>query len=62
MASILPHRDGYRVQVYVGGQRQSKVCATRREAAQWALEREVRTRAVSALQAAGIKAILPTLA
>ena len=40
MASILPHRDGYRVQVYVGGQRQSKVCATRREAAQWALERE----------------------
>ena len=29
---------------------------------QWALEREVRTRAVSALQAAGIKAILPTLA
>ena len=40
MASILPHRDGYRVQVYVGGQRLSKVCATRREAAQWALERE----------------------
>ena len=40
MASILPHRDGYRVQVYVGGQRQSKMCATRREAAQWALERE----------------------
>ena len=40
MASILPHRDGYRVQVYVGGQRRSKVCATRREAAQWALERE----------------------
>ena len=39
MASILPHRDGYRVQVYVGGQRLSKVCATRREAAQWALER-----------------------
>lgn len=40
MASILPHRGGYRVQVYVDGQRLSKVCATKREAAQWALERE----------------------
>lgn len=29
---------------------------------QWALEREVRTRAVSALGRTGIKAILPTLA
>lgn len=40
MASIQPHRDGYRVQVYVKGRRQSKVCPTRREAAQWAMERE----------------------
>lgn len=40
MASILPHKGGYRAQVYVCGKRESKVCRTRREAAQWALERE----------------------
>lgn len=40
MASIQPHRDGFRVQLYVQGRRESKVLPTRKEAAQWALERE----------------------
>jgi integrase len=40
MASIQPHRGGYRVQVYVKGVRQSRVFPTRKEASQWALERE----------------------
>lgn len=40
MASIQPHRGAWRVQVYVGGRRESRVCATRKEAAAWALERE----------------------
>ncbi len=39
MASIQPHRNGFRVQVYVRGHRESKVLPTRKEAAQWALER-----------------------
>jgi len=40
MASIQRHRSGYRVQVYANGVRDSKVCATRAAAAQWALMRE----------------------
>lgn len=40
MASIQRHGRGWRVQVYVAGRRTSKVCRTRQEAAQWALERE----------------------
>ena len=40
MASIQPHRGKFRVQVYVDGVRESKVCDTRKEASQWALERE----------------------
>src|SRR5690606_5349263 len=38
--SIQKHGRGWRVQVYVDGRRTSKVCRTRQEAAQWALERE----------------------
>lgn len=40
MASIRPHRGQYRVQVFVAGVRDSKVCRTRQEAALWALQRE----------------------
>lgn len=40
MASIQKHRSGWRVQVYVAGRRDSQVCKTRQEAAQWALQRE----------------------
>lgn len=39
MASIQKHKRGWRVQVYVKGRRESRVCATRQEASQWALER-----------------------
>lgn len=40
MASIYKHGKGYRVQVYVGGVRDSAIKATRVEAAHWALQRE----------------------
>lgn len=40
MASIYKHGTGYRVQLYVNGQRESCVLKTRQEAAQWALQRE----------------------
>lgn len=40
MASITPHKDGFRVQVYVGGVRDSKVLRTRREANSWGAARE----------------------
>src|SRR3546814_5109651 len=40
MASIKPNGSGYRVQVYVKGVRDSGTFPTRKEAAQWALERE----------------------
>src|SRR3546814_17814067 len=39
MASIKPNGSGYRVQVYVKGVRDSGTFPTRKEAAQWALER-----------------------
>lgn len=44
MASIKPHGGKYRVQVYVKGVRDSAVKATRKEAANWALEREAELR------------------
>lgn len=44
MASIRPHGNRYRVQVYVNGVRDSAVRDTRKEAAQWALEREAELR------------------
>lgn len=40
MASIQKHGARWRVQVYAGGVRDSKVFTTRQEAAQWALQRE----------------------
>lgn len=45
MASILPHQGGYRVQLTVKGERDSKVFATKREAQQWAAMRETEMRA-----------------
>ncbi|OUL25948.1 integrase [Nostoc sp. RF31YmG] len=44
MASIQSTRSGYRVQVYVAGKRDSQTFKTRKEAAQWALEREAELR------------------
>ena len=44
MASIRPHGNRFRVQVYVDGVRESAVRDTRKEAAQWALEREAELR------------------
>lgn len=40
MASIQKHGRKWRVQLYVGGKRDSRVFATRQEASQWALARE----------------------
>lgn len=41
MASITPHKNGWRVQVYVKGLRDSKVCRTQRAAKAWAASREL---------------------
>lgn len=49
MASILPVAGGYRVQLTVKGQRDSKVCASKREAQQWAAMRETEMRNGSAV-------------
>ncbi len=45
MASIKPHGDGYRVQLYVKGVRDSGTFDTRREALSWAQTRELELRA-----------------
>lgn len=45
MASIAPHKDGYRAQIYVAGVRESKSFRTKREATAWAASREVELRA-----------------
>lgn len=44
MASIAPHKDGYRAQVYVKGQRDSATFRTKREASAWASQRETELR------------------
>jgi integrase len=44
MASIVPHKDGYRIHVYVKGARDSTVKRTRREAETWAKNREAELR------------------
>jgi integrase len=46
MASIKPHKDGWRVQVYVSGVRDSKVLRTKREAIAWGAARELELRAI----------------
>lgn len=46
MASITPHKDGWRVQVYVDGTRDSKVVRTQREAKAWGAARELELRAL----------------
>lgn len=45
MASISPHKQGYRAQVYVQGVRDSKIFRTKREADAWASARETEIRA-----------------
>lgn len=49
MASILPHAKGWRVQLTVKGQRDSQVFASKREAQQWAVQREMEMRSGSAM-------------
>lgn len=44
MASIRPSGSKWRVQIYVDGARESETFATRKQAAQWALEREAELR------------------
>lgn len=44
MASISPHKDGWRAQVYVKGERDSQVFRTQREAKAWAAAREIELR------------------
>lgn len=44
MASITPHKDGWRAQVYVSGERDSKVFRTQREAKAWSSAREIELR------------------
>ncbi|MBN9642910.1 MAG: tyrosine-type recombinase/integrase [Achromobacter sp.] len=44
MASIKPHKDGWRAQLYVAGVRDSKVLRTQREAKAWASARETELR------------------
>jgi integrase len=46
MASIKPHKDGWRVQVYVSGVRDSKVLRTKREASAWGAARELELRTI----------------
>lgn len=48
MASISPHKGGYRAQVYVKGVRDSKTLRTKREADAWAAARETEIRAEAA--------------
>lgn len=45
MASITPHKSGWRAQVYVSGVRDSKILRTQREAKAWAAAREIELRA-----------------
>lgn len=49
MASIKPHKDGYRAQVYVKGVRDSSVFRTKREASAWASRRETELRTEASL-------------
>lgn len=49
MASILPHAKGWRVQLTVKGQRDSQVFISKRDAQQWAAEREREMRRGSAV-------------
>jgi hypothetical protein len=47
MASITPHKDGYRVQVKVGKERHSLKFRTMREAKTWGATREAELRAAA---------------
>ena len=47
MASILPHPKGWRVQLTIKGERDSKVFASKRDAQQWAARRETEMRSGS---------------
>lgn len=49
MASILPHPRGWRVQLTIKGQRDSRVFVSKREAQQWAAARELEMRGGSAM-------------
>ncbi|SEH89036.1 Phage integrase family protein [Paraburkholderia hospita] len=57
MASITPHKDGFRVQVYVAGVRDSKVFRTKREANAWGASRETELRTARGKPAAELHTV-----
>jgi hypothetical protein len=61
MASVGKYRDGYRAQVFVKGQRDSKTFRTKREASSWAAIREVELREESAKPVAEKKTLLDAM-
>lgn len=61
MASIIPHKDGWRVQISVLGTRDSKVFRTQREAKAWAASRESELRLRKDLPAAELHTLRETL-
>ena len=46
LASITPQKNGWRAQVYVAGERDSKIFRTQREAKSWAAAREIEMRRI----------------
>jgi len=61
MASITPHKGGWRVQVYVAGVRDSKVLRTQREAKAWGAAREIELRTAKAKPAAELHTVKETM-
>lgn len=61
MASITKHKDNYRAQVCVKGERETKVFRTKREASAWAAERETFLRNETSLSAGGRYTLLDAL-
>lgn len=61
MASIVKLATGYRVQLDVRGQRESKVLPTRREAGEWAAKREIILRATAGGNVGAVKTLKDAL-
>ena len=61
MASIVKCAGGYRVQLDVRGQRESKVLPTRREATEWAAKREIVLRATAGGNVGAVKTLKDAL-
>jgi len=57
MASITPHKNGWRAQVYVLEKRASKVLRTQREAKAWAAAKEIELRALKSKPVAELRTV-----